>query len=44
MEVTESATQSKKIRSAPPSMDSDLLKLGNSLIIKFHVLMRNFQL
>ena len=44
MEVTESTTQSQRVGSKPPSADSDLLKLGHSLIIKFHVLMRNLQI
>ncbi len=44
MDVMESTTRSERAGSKPPSADSDLLKLGNSLIIKFHVLMRNFQI
>ena len=44
MEVTGSTTPLEKRGTKSPSTESDLLKLGNSLIIKFHVLMRNFQI
>lgn len=44
MKVTESTIPSERMIRKPPSADSDLLKLGNNLIIKFHVLMRNFQI
>jgi len=41
MEVMETAVQSKRVTKKPPEvMDSDLSKLGNSLVTKFHVLMR----
>ncbi len=44
MKDTESTTPSGRAGRRPPSPDSDLQKQGNSLIIKFHVLTRNFQI
>jgi putative nucleotidyltransferase with HDIG domain len=41
----DAALQSQKTsKIAPEVMDADLLKLGNSLVTKFHVLMRNSQI
>jgi HD-GYP domain-containing protein (c-di-GMP phosphodiesterase class II) len=44
MEITESGVQSPKTSGRPETPDSDLLKIGNSLVTKFHVLMRISQI
>src|SRR4030042_5920572 len=45
MDVIQPTTQSEKAKPKPPDgMDPDLLKLGNNLVTKFHVLMRISQI
>ena len=45
MDITQSTTQPEKVTpKSPEDMDSDLSKLGNNLVTKFHVLMRISQI
>ena len=45
MDISPSATQPKMVSPKPPDgMDSELSKLGNNLVTKFHVLMRISQI
>jgi HD-GYP domain-containing protein (c-di-GMP phosphodiesterase class II) len=45
MDIKPSTTQPKKLSQKPPDgMDSELSKLGNNLVTKFHVLMRISQI
>jgi HD-GYP domain-containing protein (c-di-GMP phosphodiesterase class II) len=45
MDITHSPTESEKVRPKPAEgMESDLSKLGNNLVTKFHVLMRISQI
>jgi len=45
MDITHSSTEPEKVSQKPPEgMESDLSKLGNNLVTKFHVLMRISQI
>ena len=45
MDITHSPTKSEGVRQKPPEgIESDLSKLGNNLVTKFHVLMRISQI
>ncbi len=45
MDITHSPTKSERVSQKPPEgMESDLSKLGNNLVTKFHVLMRISQI